>query len=108
MRFGSMLFALLGLLLVPAFGRAADTAYLNAFEAKEFKDDKGSLPYRLLTPKGYDARADKKYPVILFLHGAGERGNDNIAQLRNGGAELAGKLQEQEPTFVVAPQCPKD
>ncbi len=41
-----------------------------------------TLPYRILLPLNYDA--SKKYPLILVLHGAGERGNDNEAQLVHG------------------------
>ena len=40
-----------------------------------------SLPYALYVPKDYSA--SKKYPVILFLHGAGELGTDNITHLNN-------------------------
>ena len=48
-----------------------------------FYDSKNgnSLPYALYVPKDYSA--SKKYPVILFLHGAGELGNDNQKQLNN-------------------------
>jgi predicted peptidase len=84
---------------------------MESFEARTYKDDKtgGTLPYRLLVPNGYDARDGKKqYPLILFLHGAGERGTDNAAQLKWGGALLAGDVQKKEPCFVVAPQCPPD
>ena len=38
-----------------------------------------SLPYNLYVPKDYSA--SKKYPVILFLHGAGEMGTDNETQI---------------------------
>lgn len=82
---------------------------MEAFEARTYKDDKagGKLPYRLLVPKGYDPKDEKKqYPLVLFLHGAGERGTDNAAQLKWGGALLAGDVQAKEPCFVVAPQCP--
>ena len=41
-----------------------------------------TLPYRILLPLNYDA--SKKYPLILMLHGAGERGNNNEAQLMHG------------------------
>ncbi len=34
-----------------------------------------TMPYRLLLPDNYDT--EKKYPLVFFLHGAGERGNDN-------------------------------
>ena len=43
--------------------------------------DGSNLPFRYFVPPGYDGSAP--YPLILFLHGAGERGNDNEAQLNN-------------------------
>jgi len=61
------------------------------------------LPYQVLVPKGYDAA--RQYPLILFLHGAGERGSDNEAQLHHSEVlQLA--LDPQDPCFLVAPQCP--
>ena len=39
-----------------------------------------TLPYRLILPENYDNT--KKYPVILYLHGMGENGTDNEAQLK--------------------------
>src|SRR5262249_9323932 len=48
-------------------------------EAKEFKADGKTLPYRLLKPA--DTEAGKKYPLVIFLHGAGECGVDNKNQL---------------------------
>ena len=43
--------------------------------------DGSNLPFRYFVPPGYDSA--QAYPVILFLHGAGERGSDNEAQLNN-------------------------
>jgi predicted peptidase len=82
---------------------------LGGFEARTLTSQKvagGKLLYRFFTPKGYDASDAKKYPLILFLHGAGERGVDNAAQLKWGGSYLAGKLQAASPCFAIAPQCP--
>lgn len=66
-----------------------------------------TLPYRILYPESYDA--GKSYPLVLFLHGAGERGKDNEKQLVHGSSLF---LEEQNradfPAFVVFPQCPKD
>ncbi len=68
-----------------------------------------SMPYRLFVPAGYDPNVS--YPLVLFLHGAGERGTDNNAQLTaNKGATLWAETANQTsyPCFVVAPQCPND
>ncbi|MGB7324067.1 MAG: prolyl oligopeptidase family serine peptidase, partial [Rubripirellula sp.] len=63
------------------------------------------LKYRLLKPAAYDP--EKKYPLVLFLHGAGERGDDNKAQLKHGAKEFArADRREQFPAYVVFPQCP--
>ena len=52
------------------------------FEKKNFIVENDTLRYRILAPLDYDA--NKKYPVHLFLHGAGERGSDNELQLFHG------------------------
>lgn len=64
-----------------------------------------TLLYRLLVPKDYDAT--KKYPLIVYLHGSGERGNDNEFQLHHGWKTfLVDSIRENYPTFVLFPQCP--
>ena len=93
----------------PAAKPAVADAVLARFEARTLASKTvagGTLAYRLLTPDGYDAKADAKYPLVLFLHGAGERGTDNAAQLKWGGKQLATDLQSAGKCFVVAPQCP--
>src|SRR5262245_30191923 len=72
--------------------------------AKTYDGPGGKLLYRLYSPKG--ASAENKLPLILFLHGAGERGDDNAAQLKNCMKQFL-KTQEKYPAFIVAPQCPK-
>ncbi|HEY0041956.1 MAG TPA: alpha/beta hydrolase-fold protein [Flavisolibacter sp.] len=63
-----------------------------------------TLPYRLLLPKNYDP--NKKYPLVLFLHGSGERGSDNEAQLMHGWSLfLRDSIREKYPAVVVFPQC---
>ncbi len=82
---------------------AADVKDL--YEARVFKNDAGELNYRLLKPLDYDA--NRKYPVVLFLHGAGERGGDNAKQLVHGAKDFASDAnREKYPCFVIAPQCP--
>lgn len=75
-------------------------------EKRIYKDAAGkSIPYRLLKPAKYDA--SKKYPLVLFLHGAGERGTNNEAQLVHGVRGFVERV-EKYPCFLVAPQCPND
>jgi hypothetical protein len=68
-----LLVALLSLCAAP-FALAADTQTVASFEKTITK--KVGYQYLLSLPTGYDAASDKKWPVILFLHGAGERGTD--------------------------------
>ncbi|MFC4701572.1 prolyl oligopeptidase family serine peptidase [Glaciecola siphonariae] len=66
-----------------------------------------SLPYRMLMPDNFDAK--KKYPLILMLHGAGERGDDNIAQLTHGAEMfLTEQFRSTYPAIIVFPQAAKD
>ncbi len=68
---------------------------------------KDTLPYRILLPKDFDAK--KSYSLLLVLHGAGERGNDNQAQLVHGSyLFVSEKFRDQHPAIVVFPQCPTD
>jgi predicted peptidase len=80
----------------------------DLFQARVFKDEDGkTLPYRLLKPESVED--GQKYPLVLFLHGAGERGDDNAAQLKNGVQEFAkAGARKDFPCFVAAPQCPRD
>ncbi|MDB4118400.1 phospholipase, partial [Flavobacteriaceae bacterium] len=50
-----------------------------AYKYATHEEDGQRLQYRILLPEGYDMQ--KKYPLLLFLHGAGERGADNELQL---------------------------
>lgn len=69
------------------------------------KDGK-TLNYRILYPNEY--HKSKKYPVLLFLHGSGERGNDNEKQLVHGGdLFLNPSVREKFPAIVLFPQCPE-
>lgn len=80
----------------------------SAYEKRIFKTQNGEpLLYRILFPKNYDR--SKSYPLVLFLHGAGERGDDNEAQLTHG-ADLFLKANNRQnfPAIIVFPQCPKE
>lgn len=78
---------------------------MGTYEKHLYINGTDTLPYRLLLPENYDAT--KKYPLIYFLHGAGERGNDNQLQLVHGGdLFLKAEVRSQYPAIVVFPQCP--
>jgi predicted peptidase len=62
------------------------------------------LPYRLLKPATVER--DKKYPLVIFLHGAGERGSDNEKQLVHGVPQFVAN-RDKYPCFLIAPQCPE-
>lgn len=56
----------------------------EAYQKKVFISSRGdSLNYRLLRPES--EKPGQQYPLVLFLHGAGERGSDNEKQLTHGG-----------------------
>lgn len=82
------------------------------FAAEVFCTDSGGrLPYRILPPPSdlLSGDIDRSYPLVVFLHGAGERGDDNQAQLLHGVREFAADaVRQRYPSFVVAPQCPED
>ena len=66
-----------------------------------------SVNYLLALPKEYDAKSDKRWPLMLFLHGAGERGTQLNKVAFHGPPKLiaAGK---EFPFIVVSPQCPNE
>jgi len=66
---------------------------------------KVSLKYLLYLPKGYGEKKDQKWPLILFLHGAGERGDDLNLVKKHGPPKLVDQGKEF-PFLVVSPQCP--
>lgn len=89
-------------LLVGFFVKAQDK---SLFKKEIYVSGGDTLPYRILLPLNYDA--SKKYPLILVLHGAGERGNDNEAQLVHGSyLFLKDSVREKYPAIVIFPQCP--
>jgi len=83
------------------------TQDMTLFQKKIYRSTSGQeLNYRILYPENYDA--SKKYPVLLFLHGAGELGSDNEKQLVHGATLfLDPGNREKFPAIVLFPQCPE-
>jgi len=84
-------------LVVPA------CAEQSQFAERSVTSGDATYKYRIYVPS---EKSDKAPPVMLFLHGAGERGSDNEAQTKVG---LAPAISQQKdfPFIVVMPQCPR-
>lgn len=119
-----------GLMLVAATGVAAQELDPDLMQTRQkFQiqlTKKVDLGYLLYLPPGYDARAAKKWPLILFLHGSGERGTNLAAVSVHGPPKLVKKTSAvpkneteearqgreaattllRENFIVVSPQCP--
>ncbi len=76
------------------------------FSSNRYINDKAdTLNYRLLFP---DSDTLRRYPLVIFLHGSGERGKDNEAQLKWGVMNFATDQNMMlHPAIVIAPQCPE-
>ncbi len=98
------IFSLFFLLLV--LSSANSQNIYPEFEKKQYVNNGDTLLYRILFPVNYSK--DQKYPVVLFLHGAGERGSDNELQMAHGAALFADSIARiKYLAFVVFPQCPE-
>ncbi|MGV3540798.1 MAG: alpha/beta hydrolase-fold protein [Rufibacter sp.] len=95
------------LLLLWLFAAPGQSQDFSHYEHKYFTSGTDTLRYRILYPKNFDPA--KKYPVLFFLHGAGERGSNNESQLVHGGKLfLQDSVREKYPAIVIFPQCPKN
>lgn len=69
-----------------------------------FKEGDTELPFRLVKPEAEEE--GKTYPLVVYLHGAGERGNDNIAQMQC--SMLRGVEKHGESCYILMPQVFED
>lgn len=91
------------ILLLPKFCTAQHRAL---FEKGIYVQQQDTLPYRILYPAQYDSSV--RYPLLVFLHGSGDRGSDNEAPLHNlPGVFLSDYYRAAFPCFIVVPQCGK-
>lgn len=95
-----ILFLLICYLIIPN----SSIAQSSRFSVNQYINNGDTLRYRQLYPD-YDTM--RKYPLVIFLHGSGERGNDNEAQLKWGVMNFAtDQNMVLHPAIVIAPQCP--
>lgn len=79
--------------------------YINTLSKESHTSQWGTIPYRLSVPTDYK---DKKYPVVLFMHGAGERGNDNELPLRAAVESFLANNPVVRDAIFMFPQCPEE
>lgn len=98
-------FSLLMTLIFPCLFFAQDHSLM---EKRVYTNKKGGrLHYRILYPVNYSP--EENYPLVLFLHGAGERGDDNEKQLTHGVARfLDMDFRKMNPCILIVPQCPQE
>ena len=85
---------------------ATTSVFSQEFKKELLVHQNDTLPYRILIPKNYNSQ--KSYPLLIFLHGAGERGSDNKSQLVHGSFLFKSEdFRNNYPAIVVFPQCPE-
>lgn len=91
---------------------AAIANYTSLFTAGTYSDStdiNASLNYQLYVPEDYDENVS--YPILVFLHGAGERGTNNTSQLTTStmmDEYFTVERMEKYPCIILAPQCPNN
>ncbi len=83
---------------------SADQQICTGFINKTLENGKLIKRYVVYVPYGYTPNT--KMPMIVFLHGAGERGNDGLAQTEVGLGTSIRRHPERWKAVVVFPQCP--
>jgi predicted peptidase len=100
----------LGGWLSSSLAGAAEAAPTNPQVVKQFKFKKtlnAQLNYLLFLPKDYAAKSQKRWPLMLFLHGAGERGSDIWKVTTHGPPKIVAQRADF-PCILVSPQCPDE
>ncbi|MBN1647247.1 MAG: dienelactone hydrolase family protein [Spirochaetales bacterium] len=79
----------------------------GTFIRKLYTNEKGTLPFRFFIPENTDPNA--AYPLLVYFHGAGEMGTDNVLQLNPFPREfIMGENLEKYKCYIMAPQCSPD
>jgi predicted peptidase len=84
---------------------AVEPVPLTLFEAGDFEEGAVRLPYRLLRPERIVP--GRRYPLVVLMHGAGQIGTDNLAQVGIDARSWASpEMRRKYPAFVLLPQFP--
>jgi predicted peptidase len=97
--FSAALLLLLVLMPSPAFAQAADTGFLN----RTITIGADTHRYQVFVPSDYNR--SRSWPVVLFLHGGGERGTDGLIQTEVGIGSAIRRFAARFPAIVVMPQA---
>lgn len=94
--------------VLPMKAKAQSSAAPVSVAQLEWKSTQGgTMKYLLYLPPDYKATSDKRWPLMLFLHGAGERGT-NVQRVAIHGPMSLVKQGTNFPFIIVAPQCPEN
>jgi predicted esterase len=98
---------ILTLLLCGEVANAQPQSLVDLFESREHTLDGFTIPYRLFVPDSYNPSI--QYPLILTMHGSGQRGSDNEVQIATNRVATTWAeptAQSVNPAFIVSPQAP--
>ncbi|MBI2422231.1 MAG: prolyl oligopeptidase family serine peptidase [Candidatus Hydrogenedentes bacterium] len=84
--------------------RAPGDPDVSGFLNKSIEVNGKVSKYVIYVPDGYTP--SKSWPLVVFLHGAGERGDDGMMQSQVGISPAIRKFPERFPAIVLMPQCP--
>ncbi len=93
------------LLIVPVINAAPALGGVSTQSFERTVTRTVKLNYAVFTPASYDSQPDKRCPVILFLHGAGERGDD-LSKVTGQPIFSYAQKTRDFPFIIIAPQCP--
>jgi predicted peptidase len=93
---------LVSLFAMSGFAKKRETGFLD----RTLTLNGTTYKYQVFVPENWTAK--KKWPIILFLHGAGERGDDGLIQTEVGIGTAIRKERSRFPAIVVMPQCRKE
>src|SRR6266850_2662691 len=100
----ALLFMLLAVWLAAAstYAKKAETGFLD----RTITVAGTTYKYQVFVPEDWASK--KVWPIILFLHGAGERGDDGLVQTQVGIGRAIRVDRRRFPAIVVIPQCRKE